>query len=172
MTGIGPPLGQLVRRLADTPSEFLGEPKLGSNGHVAVAALVNDLMQMRGDLVDLKFLRLFAPNASSADRNHSALTMIAVWLLADDGLIQRHENSPSIEDFLHAKLLTLSKLTPAHLFVDDPHRREELARVALAALNLRPQGETQAQADDRLTRISSAERHRLLLASRTAELRA
>jgi hypothetical protein len=54
----------------------------------------------------------------------------------------------------------------------DPKRREEIVRSMLATLELIPEGETEAQADDRLTRVSSAQRKRLLAAAREAEARA
>jgi hypothetical protein len=54
----------------------------------------------------------------------------------------------------------------------DPKRREEIVRSLLAVLELIPEGETEAQADDRLTRVSSAQRKRLLAAAREAEARA
>ena len=44
--------------------------------------------------------------------------------------------------------------------------------MALARLGCRPGGETLAQAQDRLTRISSTERNRVMLAARAAEERA
>jgi hypothetical protein len=56
--------------------------------------------------------------------------------------------------------------------VTDPDRREELARVALARVGLRPAGETIAQAQDRLMTMSSAERQRVMRAARAAEERA
>jgi hypothetical protein len=57
-------------------------------------------------------------------------------------------------------------------FVTDPDRREELARFSLARLGYRPAGETVPQAQDRMTSLSSAERARVLQASRAAEERA
>ena len=54
----------------------------------------------------------------------------------------------------------------------DPERREELARVTLAAFELRPAGESLAQAQDRLQAISGAERKRLIEAVQAAEKRA
>jgi hypothetical protein len=57
-------------------------------------------------------------------------------------------------------------------FVTDPERREELARFSLARLGFRPQGETRAQAEDRLSSLSAAERARVLTAARAAEERA
>ena len=42
----------------------------------------------------------------------------------------------------------------------------------LGSLDLRPSGETEAQAEDRLTRISSSQRRKVLAAAREAEQRA
>jgi hypothetical protein len=51
-------------------------------------------------------------------------------------------------------------------------RREELARLTLARLGLRPEGESEAEATDRLSALSATERYRLVQASREAEARA
>jgi hypothetical protein len=66
----------------------------------------------------------------------------------------------------------LAEATPAGLFVADPDRREELVRVCLRELGLRPAGETVAQAKDRLTTLNAAERTRVVKAARKAEQRA
>jgi hypothetical protein len=60
----------------------------------------------------------------------------------------------------------------ADKFVANVERREELARFCLARLGFRPAGETRAQAEDRLSSLSAAERARVLQASRQAEARA
>jgi hypothetical protein len=57
-------------------------------------------------------------------------------------------------------------------FVHDADRREEWVRQCLAQLGLRPQGESAAQAADRLTMLDSSERDRVLRATATAERRA
>mgnify|MGYP003580705592 CR=1 FL=1 len=54
----------------------------------------------------------------------------------------------------------------------EPERREELVRTTVARLGLQPDGETAAQAADRLASVSGVERRRLLQASRAAEARA
>jgi hypothetical protein len=56
--------------------------------------------------------------------------------------------------------------------VGDPDRREELVRVCLAELGLRPRGETVAQAMDRLNTLDSVERKRVVDQTREAEARA
>ena len=62
----------------------------------------------------------------------------------------------------------LAPHAPAKSFHTDPERREELARTMLARLDLRPEGEREAQARDRLLSVSAAERKRLVEATRGA----
>jgi hypothetical protein len=66
----------------------------------------------------------------------------------------------------------LVELVRPEKFISDPDRREELVRSCLAQCGLRPQGETQSQAADRLTTLDSAERDRVLRATAAAERRA
>lgn len=65
-----------------------------------------------------------------------------------------------------AALPELIAANPAHKYMQDPDRREELVRVVLAQLNFRPADESIEQATDRLSTISGSERKRLLEASR------
>lgn len=168
----GPILETLTHRLAETPREFLDEPRVGIAGNVFVAALVNDLLHMYGGRAPGQALLRFHGTNAKADRNFLALAMIASWLLADDWFIAVKANQKDLLHVLQDAVAALAQATPAHKFVHDSDRREELARVALARLNYRPNGETVAQATDRLSGISGTERRRLLEASRAAEQRA
>jgi hypothetical protein len=170
----GPPLEDLTRRLAQTPSEFLSEPLIGSLGQVHVGALVNDICMRlwQGRPCDQSVLARFICYDRRADRNRLALVMIGAWLLADDWFVVAQINQRAVETFLIDAIAELALMTPAHQFVLDSDRREELARTVLARLDVVPFGETIAQASDRLTAISGTERQRLLNASRAAEERA
>jgi hypothetical protein len=168
----GPILETLTHRLAETPPDFLDEPRIGASGSVFVAALVNDLLRQYGITVHAASLAKFDGSDPKTDRNRLALVMITVWLMADDwfaGAKMFHADAMRVLDEAVAEL---AAATPAHKFVSDPDRREELARVVLARLNFRPDGETIIQASDRLSSISGVERRRLLEASRAAETRA
>lgn len=160
MDRIGPRLETLTRRLTDTPVEFLERP--------AVPALVNDLLHRLGGRADYAALSRFA----GADANHLALAAISVWLLADDWFAGAGALRADIVRFLDDTVGELAAAVAAPRFVDDPDRREELARAALAGIGFRPEGETIGQATDRLSAVSGAERRRLLAASREAEERA
>jgi hypothetical protein len=174
MNKAGPAIEVLIHRLAETPVEFLGEPKIGAAGIVHVAALVNDVLALHGQRAPLAALNVFAGDGNDlrGDRNRLALVMIAAWLLADDWFVSAGLAQSQLLPLLQTDMAELAQAAGAHKFVNDPDRREELARVVLARLDYRPDGETIEQATDRLSGISGVERRRLLEASRAAEKRA
>lgn len=168
----GPPLEPLLRRLTETPRDFLDEPQLGSSGGVFVPALVNDLLLMHGARAPTPALQRFHGAAPDADRNRLALILVAVWLLAHEWFVSARIKQVSLLALLDQGMGELASVAAAQKFVTDPDRREELARMVLARLGYRPAGETVAQASDRLSSLSSVERRRLLAESRDAEKRA
>ena len=166
----GPLLQELLHRLAETPAEFLAEPRIGRHGQVQVAAVAGDLLVMLGAPASPEDLARFG-GRERTERNALAVTLILSWLLADRWFLGARLTAPDLLALLGDGAHELAA-TPARRFIDDPDRREELVRVALAALGCRPAGETEAHAADRLTSLSSAERARVVAASREAERRA
>ena len=168
----GPPLETLLRRLADTPPDFLDEPRTGSSGQVFVAAVVNDLLAQGPGRVGVQELRRFEAAGSSADKARLRMVLIMAWLLADETFRDAGLARADALTIIDETAGELAALAPAARYLQDPDRREELVRVLLARLELRPQGETVEQAMDRLSALSATERRRLLAASRAAEARA
>lgn len=168
----GPELEALTRRLADTPQDFMDEPRVAGVGRVCVPALVNDLAGMHGGQVALESLDGFEGRVARSDRNRLAVAMIGAWLLADPWFLAQRLDPRALVQTLAEVAAEMAAATPAHRFTADAERREELARTMLARLGFRPSGETPAEANDRLTAISATERRRLLEASRAAEQRA
>jgi hypothetical protein len=176
----GPPLESIIRRIAETPAEFLLAPRIGTAGDVHVPAVVNDTLKRLGIAIPVPDLTVFAGRDPKTDRVRLSITMLACWAIADEALRPGSTEQDSSERLTLADVMVLlrddaSELaahTTASKIIRDADRREELARLALARLGLRPAGETLAQAQDRLTTLSSAERVRLLKASRQAEERA
>src|SRR6266849_2730630 len=162
----GPPLEALTRRLAECPAAFLAEPRVGAAGQVSVAAVVADLLRdLGGPVLTPARAAVFQPrNALQArdQRNWLSLVLLAAWLLHDEWFRQGQRFGPGAVELLTAGLNETAKLTPAPKFVSDPDRREELVRLCLSQLGLRPAGESAAQAADRLTTISTIERQRVL----------
>ena len=105
------------------------------------------------------------------EENWLRTILVACWLLHDEWFIARELGS-DIHTLLVRELTELSRDVQAPLLVADADRREELVRTCLRALDMRPAGETVAQAEDRLTTISTAERLRVIKASQAAEERA
>jgi hypothetical protein len=169
----GPPLPAILRRLAETPADFLDEPRIGRSGKVVVAALLADVLGELGLAADPRLLARFRPDGGDPqDRNLFRLAMVAAWLLADEWLARETPSEIEVADLFLTAIPELAPQVRADLYVTDPDRREELARTVLARLGFRPEGESEAEAADRLSMISAAERSRLLAASRAAEQRA
>ena len=169
----GPPLESLTRRLAECPAEFLAEPRIGEAGQVYVAAVVADLLHaLGGPRLTLAQLAAFQPTDARRFRNWLSLVLVACWLLDDPQFRGTGRHGRAAVDLLTGDLAQVAGLAQAPSFVTDPDRREELARLCLKALGLRPAGETAAQAEDRLDTLSTVERDRLVHETRRAEDRA
>ena len=179
----GPTLETLTHRLAETPADFLAEPLVGKSGTVNVAAVVHDLLDLlaRGaspvapkpdPTSELAELIPFLGTDAKQDRNRLSTTLILAWMLADPWFAAAGLSRDELLSLLRDDAGALAEQIAAPKFTNDPDRREELARFALARLGLRPAGETEAQAQDRLTTLSTVERSRVLRASRRAEERA
>lgn len=168
----GPVLETLTRRLAETPEDFLAEPRIGAAGRVHTAAVVGDLLRALGGFAPAAALRRFHGADARADRNRLSIAQVLCWLFADEWFARASPPPLTVLAVLDGESRELAGQSPAAKFVADPDRREELARLALARLGYRPAGETQAQAQDRLTTLSSAERARVMQAARAAEQRA
>lgn len=171
----GPTLESLTHRLAECPSEFLMEPANGGAGVVHAGAVLSDLLadlgmpgaeaMAAGAAIDAQ------PDANpERRRNRLGTALISAWLFHDPWFRAR-KPAAKAHSFLYHEPPQLAELVKAPRFVSDPDRREELVRLCLKALGLRPAGETSAQAQDRLTTISSLERQRVIRESQAAEAR-
>ncbi len=169
----GPQLEILTRRVAECPVDFLAEPRIGAAGSIPVAAIVSDLIRdLGGDPLTLRQSTGFSKGDAKIGRNHLRLVLITCWLFHDPWFLNRKECANLLYLFLTGPLTDLSATTAAEKFVSEPDRREELVRFCLKELDLRPAGETIAQAQDRLATLSTAERRRVIRAAREAEERA
>jgi len=169
----GPPLENLTRRLAECPAEFLALPSFWERGAVHVDAVVSDLLRdLGGAGLTAETARVFRSRNRKADRARLSLALLGCWLLHDEWFIGRPGFAEPALQLLSQGLSELAETTAAANFVADPDRREELARLCLRELGLRPAGETIAQAQDRLSTLNAAERQRVIKASLQAEQRA
>ena len=168
----GPPLERLTRRLAECPPEFLASPRIGAAGKVVVPAVVADLLRaIGGEPLTAAQIARFDDKHPWLRRNTLSLILVACWLL-DDPWFRQPALAAPVFKMLSEGLAPLAEAIAADQCVTDPDRREELARVCLKGLGLRPAGESVAQAEDRLSTLSSVERESVRKATAAAEQRA
>lgn len=172
MKQIGPPLQCLVARVADCPVDFLDEPRIGNSGQLEIAALVYDCLRAVGYRASAAELRDFTGQEAGADRKHLQLAALCVWLLGYEWFRSIWLDGEALLTLLRTDMAALAKSSRVDKCLHDSERREEFARFVLARLGYRPEGESEAQATDRLSALSSLERQRLLKESQAAEQRA
>ena len=168
----GPPLEQILQRIAAAPPDFMAEPRIAERGEIQVLAVVRDLLTAKGHSVNVAALQFLAGRDAKRNRNHQSIVLLISWLLADVRLRVSAEQLSVVLDLLREDAARLAEYTNAGALFGDAERREELARLTLARLGLRPAGESEVLAQDRFTSISSLERARIVRASQQAEQRA
>ncbi len=166
----GPAIEALLRRLAETPAEFLAEPRIAGNGAVTVDAVVFDVLADLGHRMSDGELREFR-DRKPAERNWLRMVLIGAWLVHDDAFCGIGAGPKVLRWFLE-RLRKLALLVDAEQFVADADRREEMSRILLDATNLTPAGESAKQASDRLSTVDSVERARILAETRAQRERA
>lgn len=174
----GPDLYSLLLRLQNCPAEFLKEPILQAppktyKGNILVSAIVNDLLLDMGFETNPKNLfDSFKLKYSEANLNYLQVVLVASYLYHDDWFIQDDRYAEKIKNVLTNKLREISSIVNAKDFVMDSERREELIRFCLKEINLKPKGESDNHAIDRLTTLNSIERQRVIEESKAAQKRA
>jgi hypothetical protein len=176
MTEEGPVLETLTRRLAECPNDFLSGPRDESGkGDIEVAAVVYDLLRELGGAPltqqEASPFKLGSKH-TRAEENRLRVALVACWLLHDSWFRSRRRFAQDAYRLLAAGLDGLAELVQAAQLVADADRREELARLCLKSLGLRPAGETEAQSEDRLATLDSVEMSRVVREARAAEERA
>jgi hypothetical protein len=175
MISTGPIVASLTHRLAECPGEFLEAPSIEGSGVVHVDAVVADLVRfMGGPLLTAADTKVFRQGrgAGAASINHLKLVLIASWLLHDPWFAGRHTLAGDLPGLLATALAKLAAVVEASMFVTDPDRREELVRLCLRELGVRPEGETAEEAADRLTALDSVQRQKVAAEAKKAEERA
>lgn len=166
MRNIGPALVCLQRRIAEAPDTILDH----LNTRVPTLALVHDVVSQHHPALVANDLIPFS--GAPAQHGWHDMTRLLCWLITDPAFETCTLAPDAVITLLHDVAKEVHQHGTASAFRQDPDRREELVRLALAALDLRPEGETVQQAQDRLNAVSVAERQRVLAAARAAEQRA
>lgn len=180
MKKTGPPLSSIMHRIATIPGDFMSMPIMKASrsnkdrGRIKVTAVISDLLYAVGNsFLDPSLSDLFDLPPSNVNRNFLGIILIAAYVYYDPFFHGKKELAQKMLDFFSdPKLLEISKLVNCGKFVNDPERREELARMCLNALGMIPEGETASVAKDRLNTLDSIERARIVKKTREAQERA
>lgn len=168
----GPTLESLLRRLADCPSEFLLVPERPP-ANIQPIAVVCDVLRLLTPAEPPETHWAGLPAFQKTDAAQQAVAVLAAYLIADEWFLVRPELVPKIRKlFLADGLARLAKLVKPERLIRDADRREEFVRLCLKLLELRPKGETEYDAADRLNSLDSFERERVIRATAAAECRA
>lgn len=161
----GPDMQRLHRRLVATPLELLD----GSETFHYLA-LVHDFIFSRDNSLQANDLQAFSEVCQN--KKLLALSLCIMHFLKDEAFSPYSRPVAHWVHVLKQKAKELMVSEPLSIYVDDIDRREEFIRVVLQGFNLRPLGETPAQATDRLQAVSSSERLKVIAATQASEARA
>jgi hypothetical protein len=170
-------LDALLHRLLETPGDFLRGPrrelKHAIRGELHVDALASDTLRgLGGERLTSSAAAPLRRGARPQKVNALRLCALACWLLNDPWFAARADLAPKARRLLLGGLDEFARVVDAEACVNDPDRREELARLVLRRLGLRPRGESAEVAQDRLSALDSVERLRVTQAALKAEKRA
>jgi hypothetical protein len=173
----GPQLVALMHRLSECPEDFVSLSDQ-ADGAACTLALTQDFFRRFGDSDPIReephvLDECMTRGEKSNPLPYFSLLGVTLWLFYDPWFDGKSQFAKPIWNVIQGdKLRALSHLLRATQIVADPDRREELVRICLNGLNLRPQGESVAQASDRLMSLDSVERERILRETAAAEKRA
>jgi hypothetical protein len=163
-TSEGPDINLLHHRLTDFPREWLD--RVESDGFIAI---IHDAVYCRNP--DLKAADLEPFRHPPGQCDWYRLSLLIAYFIADDSFTGTRLSVASLVALLTDTAQELASAGPTAIYIDDVDRREEFIRVVLNAIGLRPAGESENQAEDRLQAASSQERLKVLHAARAAEER-
>ena len=164
----GPELVLLMARQRATPPEYL----LKARVEVDTAALYCDLIEEAGGAAEPQSVRDDLLVATTANPNLGQLVQLAAWLLRDAWFRGEGKRLAEAPCKLCTRLVRFARLVRCADVMSDEERREEFVRLVLDALQLRPQGETDVKAHDRLDALDSVARATIAEDSKKAYERA
>jgi hypothetical protein len=161
----GPAISHLHHRMTAAPSDLIESQDLKH-----LPALVHDLLYRHQQHFSYELLVPFRENPIKCP--WYATCFLLLHLYSDQSFTKYTLDVRKLVKALEEKSKELYASGKNVVYIEDVDRREELIRVALAAVDLRPESESQAQAEDRLLMVSSFERKRVMEAAKAAEERA
>jgi hypothetical protein len=159
--------------MTEMPAAFAAAPEGFPGGQVRVSAVMADLFTTLFGGSDDQLVAVFRPaDAGAVERNRLRLVLATAHLLWYPELRRHGRGLGKLRALYSRELPAMAAVVKAEELPANEQLREELIRRTLRALDLRPAGESAAEAEDRLRQVDSVERHRLLKEAAEREKRA
>ncbi|HOF01471.1 MAG TPA: hypothetical protein PK385_10100 [Spirochaetota bacterium] len=170
----GPSINYIDLRISELPPVFLNIPEV-IDGFTTTSIILSDLLyEIFGKPMERSEINGSFTSIKS-DLNYLKIIQIICYILNDkwfrDYFKSNMNKIDALKHFLFTDLAEYSKINKAERFVYDGEGREELSRLLFKSLTLIPEGETEAEAKDRLASIDSIERKRVIELSKQSQKR-
>jgi hypothetical protein len=163
---------ELVTYLRKCPDTFLLSSDFFLEDGVNSVALVCDTCKVvSNDFLRNDFKIPSEFNLKFINDNHWRAIHISTWLLSNKDFV----NNPAIEEQLYSFWFVELQLASAYVkfneWINDDERAEEMVRLLLNCCEITPHGENEEEAADKLSSLSSVDRHKVLKQSYEAHER-
>jgi hypothetical protein len=163
---------ELVTYLRKCPDTFLLSSDFFLEDGVNSVALVCDTCKVvSNDFLRNDFKIPSEFNLKFINDNHWRAIHISTWLLSNKDFV----NNPAIEEQLYSFWFVELQLASAYVkfneWINDDERAEEMVRLLLNCCKITPHGENEEEAADKLSSLSSVDRHKVLKQSYEAHER-
>jgi len=163
---------ELATHLRKCPDTFLQSSDFFSKEGLNSIALINDTYRMiSNDFLGNDFEIPSQFDVKYINDNHWRAIHISTWLLSDQNFINNPEIKDKLYNFWFEELRLASEYVKFIEWINDEERAEEMVRLLLHCCGIIPHGENQDEATDKLSSLSSVDRHKVLKQSYEAHER-
>ena len=163
---------ELVAHLRKCPDIFLRPSSSIENDGLNSVALISDTYRLVcNDFLKKEFKIPSNFNLAYIDDNHWRTIHISIWLLSHPDFLNNALLEDKLYDFWFEELSEVSLYVKFNEWIIDEERAEEMVRLLLYCYEIIPKGESQDEAADKLSSLSSADRHKVLQQSYQAHER-
>ncbi|MEN2399170.1 hypothetical protein GKZ90_0005245 [Flavobacterium sp. MC2016-06] len=154
---------ELITHLRKCPDTFLKPSSFTSSEGINSIALICDTYRTVSSKFLNKEFNIPTPDILKPIKdNHWEAIHISTWLLSHPNFINKPSIEDKLRDFWFIELGNASRYVKFKEWISDDERAEEMVRLLLYCCEIVPNGESTNEAADKLSSISSVNRHEVL----------
>lgn len=163
---------ELVTHLRKCPDSFLKPSSLTHKEGVNSIALICDTYRtVCNNFLKQEFIMPTQVALKAIKDNHWRAIHISTWVLSHQNFANNPKLEAKLNRFWFEELNLASVYVKYNDWISDDERAEELVRLLLKCCEIMPHGESLHEAADKLSSLSSADRHNVLKESYEAHER-